>query len=101
MPSQDADPGGQFLCRPDLLAVTGDAPDRDRQPYCRSRNMAEWLGPRQKGMPGYEGHLNARVTTCATLLSTRAGYLRSWLEVASGEDQKAWPASKGFAATSR
>jgi hypothetical protein len=26
--------------------------------------MAEWLGPTQKGIPGYEGHLNARVTTC-------------------------------------
>ena len=60
--------------------------------------MAEWLGPTQKGMPGYEGHLNARVTTCAALLSTRAGYSTfmagKWH---LGEDQKAWPASKGFA----
>ena len=48
-------------------------------------NMAEWLGPTQKGMPGYEGHLNARVTTCATLLSTRGRvlYVHGW-EVASG-----------------
>ncbi|MBS0192455.1 MAG: arylsulfatase [Planctomycetes bacterium] len=61
-------------------------------------NMAEWLGPTQKGMPGYEGHLNARVVTIATLLSTRAGYFTfmagKWH---LGEDQEAWPAARGFA----
>ena len=41
-------------------------------------NMAEWLGPKQKGKPGYEGHLNERVVTVASLLwsSSRVG---EWL----------------------
>jgi hypothetical protein len=30
-------------------------------------NMAEWTGPTQRGQPGYEGHLNARVVSVATL----------------------------------
>ena len=59
-------------------------------------NMAEWLGPTQKGMPGYEGRLNERVVTVATLLN-RAGYFTfmagKWH---LGEDQKAWPAANGF-----
>jgi arylsulfatase A-like enzyme len=61
-------------------------------------NMAEWLGPTQKGKPGYEGCLNERVVTSATLLSTQAGYFTfmagKWH---LGEDRKAWPASHGFA----
>ena len=36
-------------------------------------NMAEELAPNQKGQPGYEGHLNDRVVTLATLLQD-AGY---------------------------
>lgn len=61
-------------------------------------NMAEWLGPTQKGMPGYEGHLNSRVVPFPSLLSTRAGYFTfmagKWH---LGEDPKSWPASNGFA----
>lgn len=61
-------------------------------------NMAEWLGPTQKGMPGYEGHLNSRVVTFPSLLSTRAGYFTfmagKWH---LGEDPKSWPAAHGFA----
>lgn len=60
-------------------------------------NMAEWLGAAQKGMPGYEGHLNARVVTIATLLSTRAGYFTfmagKWH---LGEETKDWPSAHGF-----
>lgn len=60
-------------------------------------NMAEWAGPTQKGMPGYEGHLNSRVVTNATMLS-KAGYFTfmagKWH---LGEDPKAWPAAHGFA----
>ena len=36
-------------------------------------NMLEELSPNQKGKPGYEGHLNDRVVTLATLLQD-AGY---------------------------
>jgi arylsulfatase A-like enzyme len=61
-------------------------------------NMAEWLGPTQKGQPGYEGHLNSRVVTFPTLLSTKAGYFTfmagKWH---LGEDPKSWPAANGFA----
>src|SRR5437762_7687026 len=31
-------------------------------------NMEEFLGPKQKGKPGYEGHLNDRVVCVASLL---------------------------------
>lgn len=61
-------------------------------------NMAEWMGPTQKGMPGYEGHLNGRVVTVARLLGSQAGYFTfmagKWH---LGEDPKAWPAAHGFA----
>jgi len=61
-------------------------------------SMAEWLGPTQKGMPGYEGHLNNRVVTCPTLLDSRGGYFTSMAgKWHLGEDPKAWPAAHGFA----
>jgi arylsulfatase len=60
--------------------------------------MAEWIGPEQKGKPGYEGHLNSRVVTFPSLLSTRAGYFTfmagKWH---LGEDPESWPAAHGFA----
>ena len=61
-------------------------------------NMAEWLGPTQRGMPGYEGHLNSRVVTVPTLLGSRAGYFTfmagKWH---LGEEPGSWPAAHGFA----
>jgi len=36
-------------------------------------NMNEWIAPNQKGVPGYEGHLNNNVTTIPQLLKD-AGY---------------------------
>jgi arylsulfatase A-like enzyme len=36
-------------------------------------NMAEWIAPNQRGVPGYEGHLNKRVATLPELLKD-AGY---------------------------
>jgi arylsulfatase len=36
-------------------------------------NMDEWTAPNQQGVPGYEGHLNHRVTTLPQLLKD-AGY---------------------------
>ena len=59
-------------------------------------NMAEFLGPKQKGKPGYEGHLNDRVVTVATLLR-EAGYhtymAGKWH---MGEKPNMWPAARGF-----
>ena len=36
-------------------------------------NMDEWIAPNQRGVPGYEGHLNSRVVTLPQLLK-EAGY---------------------------
>jgi arylsulfatase A-like enzyme len=36
-------------------------------------NMDEWIAPNQRGLPGYEGHLNHRVATLPQLLQS-AGY---------------------------
>lgn len=59
-------------------------------------NMAEFIGPEQKGKPGYEGHLNNRVTSIGTLLR-HAGYhtymAGKWH---LGEEPAQWPAAKGF-----
>lgn len=59
-------------------------------------NMAEWVGPTQRGQPGYEGHLNARVVTLASLLRN-AGYhtcmAGKWH---LGEKPDQWPAARGF-----
>jgi arylsulfatase len=59
-------------------------------------NMAEWTGPIQRGKPGYEGHLNARVVSVATLLRD-AGYhtcmAGKWH---LGEKREQWPAARGF-----
>lgn len=59
-------------------------------------NMLEELSPNQKGQPGYEGHLNDRVVTVATLLRD-AGYgtylSGKWhLGSESGQD----PSARGF-----
>jgi arylsulfatase A-like enzyme len=59
-------------------------------------NMEEFLGPKQKGKPGYEGHLNDRVVSVASLLRD-AGYhtymAGKWHLGLEPED---WPAKKGF-----
>lgn len=59
-------------------------------------NMAEWAGPLQRGRPGYEGHLNQRVVSVATLLR-QAGYhtcmAGKWH---LGEKPEHWPAAHGF-----
>jgi arylsulfatase len=59
-------------------------------------NMAEWTGPTQKGKPGYEGHLNDRVVTLATVL--RDGGYRTCMagKWHLGEKPEHWPAARGF-----
>ncbi len=59
-------------------------------------NMAEWSGPTQRGKPGYEGHLNQRVVTVASLLR-EAGYHTSMAaKWHLGEEPDQWPAKRGF-----
>jgi arylsulfatase len=59
-------------------------------------NMAEWTGPTQRGRPGYEGHLNARVVSVASLL--RAGGYHTYMagKWHLGEKPDQWPAKRGF-----
>lgn len=59
-------------------------------------NMAEWTGPTQRGKPGYEGYLNHRVVTVATLL--RAGGYHTYMagKWHLGEKSDQWPAARGF-----
>ena len=59
-------------------------------------NMAEWAGPTQKGRPGYEGHLNTRVATVASLLRD-AGYFTCMAgKWHLGEKPGQWPSDRGF-----
>jgi len=59
-------------------------------------NMDEWTAPNQKGVPGYEGHLNNRVVTLPQLLKD-AGYhtymVGKW-HLGKAPDQI--PAARGF-----
>lgn len=59
-------------------------------------NMAEWAGPTQRGQPGYEGHLNARVVSVATLL--REGGYHTYMagKWHLGERPDQWPSARGF-----
>ena len=59
-------------------------------------NMAEWMGPAQKGKPGYEGHLNSRAVSVATLLRD-AGYFTCMAgKWHLGDKPDEWPAARGF-----
>ena len=59
-------------------------------------NMAEFTASNQKGKPGYEGHLNARVAPVASLLKD-AGY-RTYMagKWHMGEEPNQFPAARGF-----
>jgi len=59
-------------------------------------NMEEFLGPKQKDKPGYEGHLNDRVVPIGKLLH-EAGYHTYWAGKSHmGYDKAQWPVSMGF-----
>ena len=59
-------------------------------------NMAEWTGPTQRGKPGYEGYLNTRVTTIATLLRDGGYHTYMAAKWHLGEKSDQWPAKRGF-----
>ena len=59
-------------------------------------NMAEFLGPKQKGKPGYEGHLNNRVASLATVLRDAGYHTYMAGKWHLGYDPKNWPAASGF-----
>ncbi len=59
-------------------------------------NMLEELSPNQKGQPGYEGYLNDRVVTLATLLKNAGHrtYITGKWHLGSGEGKG--PSYRGF-----
>jgi arylsulfatase len=58
--------------------------------------MAEWIGPMQRCKPGYEGYLNSRVATVATLLRDGGYHMYMAAEWHLGEKPDQWPAKRGF-----
>jgi arylsulfatase len=59
-------------------------------------NMAEWTGPTQRGKPGYEGYLNTRVATVASLLREAGYHTYMAAKWHLGEKPDQWPAKRGF-----
>ena len=59
-------------------------------------NMAEWTGPTQRGKPGYEGHLNARVTSMASRLKDVGYHTYMAGKWHLGEEPDQWPSARGF-----
>jgi len=59
-------------------------------------NMAEYLGPKQKGKPGYEGHLNSRVASIASVLRDAGYHTYMAGKWHLGEEPGSWPAARGF-----
>jgi arylsulfatase len=59
-------------------------------------NMAEWAGPTQRGQPGYEGYLNNRVISVASLLRDGGYHTYMAAKWHLGEKPDQWPARRGF-----
>lgn len=59
-------------------------------------NMAEFLGPEQKGKPGYEGHLNSRVASIASVMRDTGYHTYMAGKWHMGEEPGNWPAALGF-----
>lgn len=54
-------------------------------------NMAEWIGPTQRGKPGYEGHLNSRFTSMASRLKDVGYHTYMAGKWHVGEEPDQWP----------
>jgi arylsulfatase A-like enzyme len=59
-------------------------------------NMAEFLGPKQKGRAGYEGHLNNQVASVASVLRGAGYHTYMAGKWHMGEEPEHWPAAVGF-----
>ncbi len=59
-------------------------------------NMAEWTGPTQRGQLGYEGYLNTRVVTVASLLREAGYHTYMAAKRHLGEKPDEWPSQRGF-----
>lgn len=59
-------------------------------------NMAEFLGPDQKGKPGYEGHLNDRVVSIASVLRDAGYHTYMAGKWHLGEESPNRPVDRGF-----
>lgn len=59
-------------------------------------NMAEWIGPTQRGKPGYEGYLNSQVTTVASILKDAGYHTYMAGKWHLGDKPDQWPAARGF-----
>jgi len=59
-------------------------------------NMAEWTGPTQRGQPGYEGYLNDRAATVASLLRDAGYHTYMAGKWHLGEKPDQWPVARGF-----
>lgn len=58
--------------------------------------MHEYTGPQQQGKPGYEGHLNNRVASIASVLHNSGYHTYMAGKWHLGEEKGQWPADKGF-----
>lgn len=59
-------------------------------------NMAEWVGPTQRGQSGYEGYLNNRVVSVANLLRDGGYHTYMAAKWHLGEKPEQWPSRRGF-----
>ncbi|WP_367870945.1 arylsulfatase [Luteolibacter sp. Populi] len=59
-------------------------------------NMHEHTGSRQKGQPGYEGHLNDRVTAISKVMLDGGYHTYMAGKWHLGEEPQSWPAAVGF-----
>lgn len=59
-------------------------------------NMAEFTAANQRGKPGYEGHLNARVAPIAALLKDAGYHTYMAGKWHMGEEPQHFPAARGF-----